>query len=129
MQIQLNLKKGTPLEVKYPEGFKDKSVSMSKEMHLSLQPKMFTVGEYFLIKKELEKRSREKELEMGTVLIDETDPLLTKTHKEIDSIEEKLSFSNTKKNPKGGKNSIHQRVISIRERGYFGNGLKQISGK
>lgn len=125
MQRQVRLQNPVePLQVPYPRGFRGRKSEMDEEeFTLTIIPRKLYDEEIDLAKELIDQLPYRQELVYtGAVFIDENDPLLSKTHDQLDMLEQKLNFKNSKKSPRGGIKTILQRVVIIRQQGYEGNG-------
>ena len=127
MQYLVRLKNSVePLHIPYPENYQgQKTDSEDSEFNLSTIPRRLTLDEITLAKEYVSLLPYKQSLAFPNgVFLDESDPLLNKTHDQLDQIEGQNRLKNTRK---GGKNSslertLLERVVRIRQSGYTGNG-------
>lgn len=128
MKVQAHLLlSGESLQIPYPKGFNPRSKIAAErsdpEFHLTTTPRWLSPDEIELAEKFIDDLPYQQKLvKTGAVLIDANDPLLTKTHDELDGVERQLQLGNTRRGPTGSPRNIRERVILIRERNYLGNG-------
>lgn len=113
-----------PLQIPYPRGFMGQKSEMDEEeFMLTTLPRTLYDEEIDLAKEYIDRLPyRQKLVYTGAVFLDENDALLSKTHDQLDALEKKLNFKNSKLSPRGGIRTILQRVVMIRQQGYEGNG-------
>lgn len=113
-----------PLQIAYPSDYVgEKSIPNEDEIFISTQPRMLTIDEIELIENFLTKLPYTQSLYFtGLVLIDPGDSLLKASHDDLDLVEKNAQLSNTRLAPGGGTRSVMERVLLIREAGYYGNG-------
>jgi hypothetical protein len=132
MKKQVRLKNATEtLQIPYPKGFEgEKSGSEEDaEFHLSIEPRFLTVSEIEVAQEFIKRLPYPQSIVMtGCVLIEPDDPLLMKSHNEIDLIEKSNGMSNTRR-VNNGERSVLERVLILRERGFLGSNSKVLSGK
>ena len=120
-QIALS-RNGEPLQIMIPEDFQGERSSEETQLMLTTQFHSFTLDEIELIREYLTTLPYTQTLSMGAVMLGEDDPLLDSDHDFLDSIEARESLSKTRFVNGGGENSIMNRVLLIRESGFFGRG-------
>ena len=120
-----------PLQVPYPLdflGIKSSNNPDDTSIFISTEPRFLSDDEVKLIQGYVKGLNYDQSLVLtGCVMIDSDDPLLKCTHEQLNKIESENYLLSTAKIPtKGGKPSIQQRVLLIRERGYFGTGVPRL---
>ena len=97
----------------------------TEELHLTTQPRYVDEVELAAIQAFLSNPKLPYQQSLvftGAVLSDESEPLDSFDHDQLDQLEATLGLSNTRKSPAGGTRMIHERVCLIRERGYTNGG-------
>ena len=123
MQQQVALSRNVePLQIAVPGNFQGARSSEESQLMLSTQFHPFTLDEIGLIEKYLVTLPYTQTLSRGAVMISGEDPLLESSHEFLDSIEALESLPKTRFGNGGGENSIMNRVLLIRESGFFGSG-------
>jgi hypothetical protein len=130
MKRQVRLTHNTgELSIAYPPDWnKPKSFPNSPTFSIPSSKRFTTLdeSEIELAIATIAKRNIKQALVFGATFLDENDPLLEKSHKELDAMERDLGQPSTATNPDGGRPSVHERVLRIREAGYRGNGSKEL---
>jgi len=121
-----------PLQVPYPQDFKGIRSSNNPDdtsIFISTEPRFLSDDEIVVVQEYVKGLSYDQSLVLtGCVIIDPDDPLLKCTHQQLDEIEAKNYLPSTSKIPgKGGKPSVQQRVLLIRERGFMGTGVPSLA--
>lgn len=124
MQRQASLAKAAePLQIKYPRNFTgQKSDPDATEILISTRMGLYTIDEIRVIEVYLSTLPYAQKLSFGTVLIDQDDLLLNANHDQIDQTEQSIGYPNSRTAPGGGERSLRERVLILRENGYYGNG-------
>lgn len=125
IQVKLQVPQET-LQIAYPPGFpvlQKTGQRSDQEFHLSTTPR-FLSGEEIVVAEDFITNLpyRQQLIKTGLILLDANDPLLQKTHDELDQVEAQSKLSSTRNAPAGGLRAIRERVILIRERFYQGTG-------
>ena len=97
----------------------------AEELHLTTQPRYVDEVELAAAQAYLSNPNlpyQQSLLFTGAVLSDESEPLDSFDHDELDRLETALGLPNTRKSPAGGTRMIHERVCLIRESGYTNGG-------
>jgi len=122
-----------PLQIPYPKSYMGAKSGKptDQEFHLSVEPRYLFQGEIEIAEKFVSKLPYpQRVVRTGAVLNpDGDDPLAQADHDELDRVEKAQSMPNTRKSPTGGERSPYERVLIIRERGYFGNNSQLLRGK
>jgi hypothetical protein len=126
MEIEVKLQKNRePLAIPYPAdwGGKKSGEYDDETLLICTQPRWVTPEEATMIDLFLIGLPYKQALaRTGAVAIATNDPLLNKSHDDLDAIERHLSLAKTRTIRSGGTRSVRERVLLIRERGYFGDG-------
>lgn len=120
-----------PLQISYPRNFMGQKSGREAdaEFHVSCEPRFLTPDEIEVAQTFIEKLPYTQALDKtGAVLIGD-DSLLEKDHDYLDDIEKAQSLSNTRFVSGTSERTVAERVLIIRERGYFGNGSKILDSK
>ena len=127
MKNQVSLQYGRePLQIPVPADFTGERSSEESEIFLSTLPCVLTQDEIKLAETHLKALPYKQSLVFGAVFLDENDPLLQHDHAKLNEIEKHANHANTEFVQGGGRRSIYERVLLIRERGYQANGYKQL---
>ena len=130
-QFEVHLQRAKePLQVPYPRNYQGlkSGKDSDKEIHISCQPRYLHQDEIEVVEAFLAKLPYPQALiKTGAVMIGD-DPLLGATHDELDELEANANLSNTRYVKTGGERTITERVLIIRERGYFGSSSKMLVG-
>lgn len=128
MKIQVHLRyPGDSLQIPYPDDFKTTEKSAAErsdtEFHLTTSPRFLSEAEVSVAREFVKALPYTQQVvATGAILIDPNDPLLSKTHDELDTVERSAALGVTRLGSGGAPRSIRERVILIRERSYQGNG-------
>lgn len=125
MERQVRLRNPVePLQIPYPEDFRGKKTDIDEEeFTLTVLPRRLSDEEIDLAKEYIDALPYKQEIVYtGAVFIDPSDPLLSRSHDQLDLIEKREKLPNSKYAPRGGTKSIMQRVVAIRQHGYEANG-------
>ncbi len=131
MNRQVCLRSGRePLQIAYPEGFsgvkfdpESTEINISREMRLLSQDEIAVVERYLDPKNLPYKQS----LNYGAIMVDQDDPLLQIDHDALNQVEKDSSLASTEFAIGGGRRSLYERVLILRESGFAGNGSKSLS--
>ena len=94
MFIQVRLKTGLPLDIKYPENFSGKKTyKFAKDIFLTTDFRVVTLAEFLYITLYFQKTEKDISLiQIGTVFIDSNDPLLFVDDDYLDGLERFFDF-------------------------------------
>jgi hypothetical protein len=120
-----------PLQIPYPRNYQgEKSGRESDaEFHISCEPRYLTPGEIEVAETFVKKLPYTQVLDRTGAVIIGDDSLLEKDHDYLDDIEKAQGLSNTRYVSGTSERAVAERVLIIRERGYFGNGSKILDSK
>jgi len=119
-----------PLQINYPVGFSgQKSDPDREQIFVSTGITFYSADEVEIIQNFIKKLPYPQRFALtGCLLLADNDPLLKATHEVLDRIEAQLSFPTSREVVGGGLRSTYERVLIIREEGYYGNGSTEIAG-
>jgi hypothetical protein len=117
-----------PLQIPASEFTGDRSNPDMEDIWISRDPVALTLEEIKWVEAFILTLPYRQAIVRGAVLLDEDDPLLGLDHDALDKVEVEAVLPNSKFAPGAGMRSPTERALIIRERGYLGAGLKQLSG-
>lgn len=129
-QVQLRSNQ-EPLQIPYPPDFdgEKSGEEEDEEFFLDTIPRFLTKDECDLAKNYIATLHYPQDLVYtGCTLIDPDDPLLNFSQEQLDELEKNAQLSSTSEASGGGRLTIQQRVLLIRENGYEGDGKKALNG-
>ncbi|NJR41076.1 MAG: hypothetical protein HC781_22340 [Leptolyngbyaceae cyanobacterium CSU_1_4] len=127
-QQQVALRLGRePLQITVPENFTGKRSSDETEIFLSTQFHPLTFDEIDLCSRHIDTLPYKQSLVKGAIILDPEDPLLSADHEKLNKVERESHLPNSEFVLNGGKRSIIERVLLIREQGVLSNGDKQLT--
>jgi len=128
VQLKSNLE---PLQIPYPADWDGEKSGEpeDEEFFLDIIPRFLSEDECRLAEDYIKKLPYPQTLVYtGCVLLDEDDPLFKATHEQLDNLEKNANLASTAEAPGGGRLTIQQRVLLIRESGYKGDGKRALNG-
>ncbi len=128
VQLRSNLE---PLQIPYPPDFEGEKSGEpeDEEFFLDTVPRFLTSDECAVAKTYIQQLHYPQELiYTGCTLIDSDDPLLEFSQEQLDELEKTAQLASTSEAPGGGRLTVQQRVLLIREGGYEGDGKKALNG-
>jgi hypothetical protein len=120
-----------PLQIPYPRNFNGEKSGRETdaEFHISCEPRYLTREELEIAEQFCQKLPYSQAVvKTGAVMIGD-DVLLDKDHDYLDEIEKAQSLPSTRYLDGTSERSVPERVLIIREWGYFGNGSKVLDSK
>lgn len=128
---QVSLSKSIePLQIRVPDSFDGQRTDPERtEIYITTRMTLLTLDEINdVVKPYLNSLPYPQSLNYGAVFIDEDDPLLGRSQEELDAIERSTSLPNSRYARGTQQRSTRERVLIIRERGYFGSGQRALNG-
>lgn len=119
-----------PLQIQYPPDFtgeKSEDSIDDSEFYISNQYRILTLDEIKLVEEHFKQLPYKQELNFGATLIDPEDAMLAYSHEDISTVEQAIGLPDSQNAPGGGQRSILDRVLLIRESGYYANGKKALA--